>query len=96
MAYETKTYEIITTATATQTLPENVVEVLGATQIATGQTSVTASALTPTTSAPAAGQIQFTGSPHAPSNQVTLSAAPPAGELLLVTAVPVGAANAAA
>jgi hypothetical protein len=96
MAYLTKTYAVVTTANVTQTLPEQVVEVVSAVLVATGQATVSATALTPTTGAPGAGQIQFTGKPSAPSNQVTLNAAPAAGELLLVTAVPVGAAQAAA
>ena len=90
MVPNTKCYPINTAASATQTLPENVVQVVSVIGLAGGATSISATTYTVVTGTPAAGQVQFTGTPQSPSNTLTFSAALAANGLLLVTAVPLG------
>ena len=88
----TKTALIVTTATATQTLPEDAVQVVSAVGLDGAATSIAATAYTPVTSGtPTSSEVLFSGTPATPSATLTFEAALTAAGLLLVNYVPKGA-----
>ncbi len=92
MAFTTRTATINTAALATQTLPEEAVQVLAIVGLAGGATAIAATTYTVQSTAPAsATEVEFTGSANAPSETLTFDAALTANGVLFVTYVPVGA-----
>lgn len=92
MELQTETVAIATVASATQTLPKNVAQVLAITGLAGAAATISATSYSVQSTAPAsANEVQFTGTANAPSDQLTFDAALTAAGLLIVTFVPDGA-----
>jgi hypothetical protein len=92
----TKTKVLVTTASATQTIPaaEYVTQVVG---LAGGATSIAATEYSIIPAAPtSATEVQFTGQPGSPSTTLTFEAALTAAGVLIVEYVPVGGSGAQA